>query len=402
MITIKAFEALRPKEEWVKEVAALPYDVMSVEEAERMIKEHPYSFLNIDKPEAQIKANGKAPYVYARTKLDEFIGKEIFIQDDCCMYLYELETLESHQYGLACLVAAKDYSEGRIKKHENTRTDKEEDRIQHILHCEAHTGPIFLIEDKWDGFGDFLRQYTESHTPIYDFKLEDNVIHRLYAIREQEVMDHLTEKFKHINALYIADGHHRAAAAVQVSHILGHTNSEANDFLAVVFPKEQLRILPYHRIIKDESGYTKDVLFKKLATYFEISLVDDSIYLPCKAHQFGMRYQKHWYKIELRPEFLDDKNIINRLDVTILQDLILSPIFNIQDPRQDTRIDFVPGSEPIEILNKRTEVDMDIAFSLFPTSIESLIAVAQAGDLMPPKSTWFDPKLRSGLLIHKF
>lgn len=402
MITIQAFKALRPKEEWVQEVAALPYDVMTVEEARRMTQEHPYSFLNIDKPEIHVTANGDAPYIYARKKLDEFIKNNIFIEENECMYLYELETPDNHQYGLACIVSTKDYEENRIKKHENTRTDKEADRISHILYCEAHTGPIFLVENEWNEFGSFLCQYAKSHVPLYDFKLEDQVTHRLYAISEPETLTYLTESFKHVNALYIADGHHRAAAAAQVSRRVGDSKPQAHHFLSVIFPKEQLHILAYHRIIKDESGYTKDELFEKLSQFFEISSVGTSTYLPSKMHQFGMRYEKCWYKLEFKLHLFRNEGVTSNLDVTILQNFVLEPIFNIHDPRQDTRIDFIPGSEQIEVLNERTEAEMDIAFSLFPTSIESLIAVAQAGELMPPKSTWFEPKLRSGLLIHKF
>jgi len=402
MITIKAFKALRPKEEWVREVAALPYDVMTVEEARKMTKEHPYSFLNIDKPEIHVAPHGDAPYIYARKKLDELIENNIFIEENNCMYLYELETPHNHQYGLACIVSTEDYEENRIKKHENTRTDKEEDRISHIQYCEAHTGPIFLVENEWEEFGNFLCQYAESHAPLYDFKLEDHVTHRLYAISDPETLTYLIEAFKDINALYIADGHHRAAAAAKVSRMVGDIKPEAQHFLSVIFPKEQLRILPYHRIIKDESGYTKDKLFKELSDFFEISNVGTSVYLPSKMHQFGMRYQKCWYKLEFKSELLQDKSIADSLDVAILQNFVLDPIFNIHDPKQDTRIDFIPGGEQIEVLNERTEAEMDIAFSLFPTSIESLIAVAKAGELMPPKSTWFEPKLRSGLLIHRF
>lgn len=402
MITIQAFKALRPKEEWVQEVAALPYDVMTLEEAKRMTKEHPYSFLNIDKPEIHVTAQGDAPYIYARNKLDEFIENNIFVEENECMYIYELETLHNHQYGLACMISTKDYDESRIKKHENTRTDKEQDRVAHILHCEAHTGPIFLVENEWDEFGDFLCQYTKNHSPLYNFKLEDHVSHRLYAINDSETLTYLKESFTHIDALYIADGHHRAAAAAKVGRMKGDSNPEAQHFLSVIFPKEQLRILPYHRIIKDESGYTKDKLFEKISEFFDISSVDASVYTPSKMHQFGMRYQKHWYKLEFKAHLLGDHNVVSSLDVAILQNFILDPIFNIHDPKQDTRIDFVPGSNRIEVLNERTEDEMDIAFSLFPTSIESLIAVAKAGELMPPKSTWFEPKLRSGLLIHKF
>ena len=402
MITIDAFKALRPEGEWVQEIAALPYDVMTLEEAKKMTEEHPYSFLNVDKPEIHVSEGGEAPYLYARQKLEEWTQKGLFIEEEACMYIYELETLHNHQYGLACVIATKDYEQNRIKKHENTRTDKESDRIAHILHCSAHTGPIFLVENEWEAFGVFLYDYTKNHAPLYDFQLEDKVRHRLYAIKDQEILGMLKERFKHTEALYIADGHHRAAAAAKVGQMVGEHRYEAQHFLSVIFPKEQLRILPYHRIIKDESGYTKKALFEKISKYFEISLVDALVYEPAKPHELGMRYEKKWYKLEFKSHVLRADQAVSTLDVSILQDFILAPIFNIIDPRQDVRIDFIPGSQPLEVLNKRTEEEMDIAFSLYPTSIESLIAVAKAGELMPPKSTWFEPKLRSGLLIHPF
>lgn len=402
MITIGAFKALRPKEEWVQEIAALPYDVMTLEEAKKMTKDHPYSFLNIDKPEIHVNEQGEAPYLYAHQKLEEWIQKELFVEEDACMYIYELETLHNHQYGLGCVISTKDYEESRIKKHENTRTDKEADRVSHILHCGAHTGPIFLVENEWEGFGDFLYQYTKKYAPLYDFELEDQVRHRLYAIKDHQTLTYLKEAFGRIEALYIADGHHRAAAAAKVGRMVGDSKPEAQHFLSVIFPKEQLRILPYHRIIKDESGYNKKVLFEKISKYFDISFVDAPVYEPSKCHQLGMRYQKKWYKLEFKSYLLRAHQIVSSLDVSILQDFILAPIFNITDPRQDVRIDFIPGSQPIEVLNERTDEEMDIAFSLFPTSIDSLIAVAKAEELMPPKSTWFEPKLRSGLLIHRF
>ena len=402
MITINAFKALRPKEQWVEEIAALPYDVMTVEEAKKMTEDHPYSFLNIDKPEIHVSEEGDAPYLYAQQKLEEWIQKELFIEEETGMYIYELETVHNHQYGLACMIATKDYEENRIKKHENTRTDKEAGRVSHILHCGAHTGPIFLVENEWAEFGAFLSQYTKTHKPLYDFELEDQVRHRLYAIKDQKMLNDLKEAFGDIESLYIADGHHRAAAAAKVGRLLGETHPEAQHFLSVIFPKEQLRILPYHRIIKDESGYNKQVLFEKISKYFDISFVDAPVYEPTKPHELGMRYHKKWYKLEFKSHLLRSNQTVSSLDVSILQDFILAPIFNITDPKQDVRIDFIPGSQPLEVLNERTEEEMDIAFSLFPTSIDALIAVAKAGELMPPKSTWFEPKLRSGLLLHRF
>lgn len=402
MISIKAFSALRPTEEWVTEVAALPYDVMSNEEAKKIVAQHPYSFLNIDKPEIHVDSQGDAPYIYARNLLDQMIQKDVFIQDKSCLYIYEQECPSNHQYGLACLVSVKDYQEGRVKKHEKTRTDKERDRILHISHCQAHTGPIFLIEDEWPNLGEYLESYTRRHNPLYEFKLEDEVRHRLYAIRELDIITELIEVFATMNALYIADGHHRVAAASKVAQDIGDKNNGANDFLAVVFPKEQLRILGYHRILIDQSGYTKEKLFKELNKIFEIASVDDVVFLPSQVHEYGMRYQKKWYCLKLKPEILTGKDIVQQLDVSILQDYVLNPIFKIEDPKEDSRIEFIPTLEPKDKMNHYIDEGWDIAFTMYPTSIDSLINVAKVDKLMPPKSTWFEPKLRSGLLIHQF
>lgn len=402
MIKIKPFKALRPKKEWVAEVASLPYDVMSKEEAKEIVRQHPHSFLNIDKPEIHVEAQDDTPYLYARNLLDQMIKEEIFIQDSSSFYLYEQACSFGHQYGLACLVSSQDYQEGRIKRHEQTRQDKEKDRFLHISYCKAHTGPIFLIEDEWPELGDYLKAYASTHIPLYDLTLEDEVMHRLYSIKEERVIHQLIEAFNRMNALYIADGHHRAAAAVQVAQQLGASQNEANDFLAVIFPKEQLCILPYHRMIKDESGYTKEKLFEALSQSFVISEVKEKFFLPTQLHELGMCYQKRWYRLQCKSEILDKKNAVKQLDVSILQDYVLKPVFKIENPRTDTRIGFLPGSTSKEQMIQYVEKQWDILFTLYPTAIESLIDVAKEGEIMPPKSTWFEPKLRSGLLIHRF
>lgn len=401
MAQLKAFSALRLKEKWAKEVAALPYDVMSMSEAKQMIEGHPYSFLNIDKPEIHVHEKGEAPYLYASTCLTRFIADGLYEQDQESLYIYELESSYAHQYGLVGLVDTKEYEAGMIKKHEHTRSDKEDDRMQHILHCRAHTGPIFLVEQDLKGFGDQLISFAISQKPILDVTFEDGVSHRIYQISHQETIQELITLFKMVPALYIADGHHRAAAAARVAHKLVD-NEEARSFLAVIFPKEQLHILAYHRVLMDESHLTKSELFQKLYTLFDIDEIAADVYLPTAPHTFGMRYQKKWYKLSCRPLLYENKAVEARLDAAILQREVLEPLFKIKDPKNDPRIDFVPGIRNAEILNRRTDEEMDIAFSLYPTRMEELIAVADMGGLMPPKSTWFEPKLRSGFFVHRF
>lgn len=402
MAKLKAFRALRPQNKWVKEVAALPYDVMTDDEACQMVEGHPYSFLNIDKPDMHRDEKGEMSYIYAGKYLDKMIDEGIFVTESEALYIYELETEVVHQFGLMGLVSVEDYKNGVIKKHENTRNDKEQERVWHIRHCKAHTGPIFLIESSMDTLGSELIRYATTHVPLFDETFEDHITHRIYQIREASWITHFIESFACISSLYIADGHHRAAAACKVAEQLGDTVSESQDFLAVIFPKNQLQILAYHRVLKDESGYTIERLFERLSLNFDITLVESTLYIPDQAHTFGMRYQKKWYKLVYKQEQLEKLKGSDCLDVSILQNEVLAPIFKIKHPKEDLRIDFVPGSKPAEVLNQRTNTDMDIAFSLYPTSLDELIQVADANGLMPPKSTWFEPKLRSGFLIHPF
>lgn len=402
MAQLKAFCALRPQEKWVREVAALPYDVMTNEEAIEMVKGHPYSFLNIDKPDIHINEKGEAPYIYAASLLNKMVEEGIFVRESEALYIYELQTNRVHQYGLVGLVSVDDYRKGIIKKHENTRSDKQQERVWHISHCKAHTGPIFLVEHTLESLGDELTTYTTEHTPLFDETFEGEITHRIYKVDDVECISKWTSAFNEVPYLYIADGHHRAAAACKVAEDLGASLPETQDFLAVIFPKNQLEILAYHRVLKDESGYTKEELWHKLSSYFEITPVEDSVYLPSQRHTFGMRYEKQWYSLTCKSEYLQTLTTHEQLDVAILQNSVLAPIFKIENPKEDSRIDFIPGVELATVLNNRTDQDMDIAFSLYPTSLDELIAIADDNGLMPPKSTWFEPKLRSGFLIHPF
>lgn len=400
---IKAFSALRPTKQMAREVAALPYDVMTLKEAKEMVKVHPYSFLRIDKPEVQWALSGQALYERAGEQLSEWIKQKIFVRESQALYVYELQTQKVHQYGLVTLVSTKDYIDNRIKQHEKTRKDKEQERFWHIQACQAHTGPIFLVDNTLEDLGERLKDYTMSHQAILNDTFEDGVTHKIYKVSEEDIVNKWIKDFEKVTALYIADGHHRAAAAVKVSEVVGHHMKQANDFLAIIFPKDQLQILAYHRVIKDVSGYTKERLWQYLEELFEIIPVQKDFYLPDQKHTFGMRYEKKWYRLKCKESCLKTLQGIQCLDVSILQDKVLGPIFMIKNPKEDPHIDFVPGTEQPELLNWRTDgEEMDIAFSLFPTSIEELIITANEGGLMPPKSTWFEPKLRSGFILHPF
>ncbi len=404
MSTLKAFKGWRPKKDLVHQVAALPYDVMNTEEAKKMVEGNPYSFLHIDKPEMHISHPiGDALYAFAGKKLEEMMEEGIFLQDEKSLYIYGLTNAYTTQYGIVGCVSAIEYDQGLIKKHENTRTDKEEDRIKHVSYCKAHTGPIFLAYKGQEKLTQWMLEYVNAHAPLYDFTTEDGVKHVLYQLGQKE-QEQVIKTFEKIGALYIADGHHRAAAAAAIArkHRLEKTDTEGNQyFLATIFPKDQLYIMDYNRVLKDESGLTKEAFFDYLATYFEIEATSEATYKPQARHTFGMRYEKIWYKLTLKQTLPIETDPVAALDVSILQKYILEPIFKIVNPKEDKRIDFVGGIRGLEELNRRTETEMDIAFSLYPTSMDELIAVADQGALMPPKSTWFEPKLRSGLLIHK-
>ncbi|WP_069997715.1 DUF1015 domain-containing protein [Cellulosilyticum sp. I15G10I2] len=405
MATIRAFKAYRPSEQLVTKVAALPYDVMSTEEAKHMVNDNPYSFLHVDKPEMHIQNPvGDELYAFAGNTLNRMIEEEIFIQDESSIYIYGLTNAYTTQYGIVCCVSAKEYDQGIIKKHENTRTDKELDRIKHVTYCNAHTGPIFLAYKDLDQVTAWMMSYVAVNQPVYQFTSEDGVKHQVFKVSDEDVIANITATFEETDALYIADGHHRAAAAAAVARNQVNTRSpqeEAEYFLATIFPKDHLYIMDYNRVLKDESGLDESMLFDALRKVFEVEYVESEVYTPIERHTFGMRYHNKWYKLMLKPQYVEECDPVACLDVSILQKHVLDPLFKITDPKNDKRIDFVGGIRGIEELNKRTNEDMDVAFSMYPTSMDELINVADAGELMPPKSTWFEPKLRSGIFIHK-
>lgn len=404
MVTVRAFSAYRPDENLVEKVAALPYDVMSTEEAKIIVQDNPYSFLHVDKPEMHIQnPEGDALYAFAGSTLNRMIEEKVLIQDEPCLYIYGLKNAYTVQYGLVCCVSAEEYDKGIIKKHENTRTDKEADRIKHVTYCEAHTGPIFLAYKALDQVTSWIMGYVAEHAPVYDFVSEDGVGHQVFKVNDGQTIEWVSNAFKEADALYIADGHHRAAAAAAVARKrkISEKHQESDVFLAVVFPKDQLYIMDYNRVLKDESNLSKEAFFSELEKVFEIEEVDDLYYKPQQRHTFGMRYHKKWYSLAIKAEYVNEGDPVACLDVSLLQNYILNPLFKIEDPKNDKRIDFVGGVRGLEELNKRTNEDMDVAFSLYPTSMDELIQVADADKLMPPKSTWFEPKLRSGIFIHR-
>ncbi len=410
MVTIKPFQAYRPANGKEAQIAALPYDVYSRREACEVVKKNPESFLLIDRAETQFQDDmdiyDDRVYQKAHDTLWQWIGEERFVHDNKpCLYIYEQVMNGRSQKGIVGCASIDDYQQGVIKKHENTRADKEADRIRHVDVCGAQTGPIFLAYRKDDILQQLVRQAMES-TPIYDFTTEDGIAHRVWSIFEDETILAIQGRFAQINALYIADGHHRCASAVKAGlkrreSNPGHNGTEEyNYFLSVLFPADELYIMDYNRVVKDLNGYTPEDFLKRIAVDFDVTFVGQEKYRPSQKGEFGMYLGNSWYKLTAKQHILSD-DAVDGLDVSVLQNALLAPVLNIQDPKTDSRIAFVGGIRGLEELERRVKQDMKAAFAMYPTSIFELFAVADAGRLMPPKSTWFEPKLRSGLFVHE-
>lgn len=409
MAVIKPFSAYRPRKDIVDQVAALPYDVYNRAEAKEVVAAHPLSFLRIDRAETAFDDDVDiyAPCVYDKAKelLEHMIVNGEYIKDDQRLYyIYELIMDGRAQTGIVACASIDDYENGVIKKHENTRAEKELDRITHVDVCDAQTGPIFLayraqkeIDDIVDGI--------KSRQPEYSFVSEDGIGHNVWLVSELSDIAAIEESFAHLSQIYIADGHHRAASAVKVGLKRRSENSahqgteEYNYFLSVLFPHNQLKILPYNRVVQDLNGYTAEEFLDKLSLCFCVE-PSELPYEPSEKGTYGMYLEGKWYKLSVKTEYRSDDPVAG-LDVSILQDCVLNPILGIGDPRTDKRIDFVGGIRGLSELERRAALDMKLAFSMYPTSIEELFAIADANMLMPPKSTWFEPKLRSGIFIHK-
>ena len=410
MAVIRPFKALRPAKGLADKIAALPYDVYSRKEAAEAVKGDEYTFLRIDRPETQFEPEHDmyAPEVYekAAQMLREMEEEGKFVQDEQpCLYIYELTMDGRSQTGLVAASSVDDYINGVIKKHENTRKEKEADRIRHVDVCSAQTGPIFLAYNSSAGVKAILDEVKKGE-PDSDFVSDDGIGHRTWVISDRNKIDALVGLFAEMLNTYIADGHHRAASAVAVSKKRreenpGYTGDEEfNYFLSVLFDADELKIMDYNRVIKDLNGNTPESFLKQISTKFDIMENGCGQYRPAEKGEMGLYLDGKWYKLTVKDEFVKDDPVGN-LDVAYLQREILDPVLGIKDPATDNRIDFVGGIRGLGELEKRCSQDAKAAFAMYPTDIHELFAVADAGALMPPKSTWFEPKLRSGLFIHK-
>ena len=409
MAVIRKFKAIRPTSKMAEAVAALPYDVVNSEEAREMTKDKLYSFLHVDKAEIDLPVGTDiySPQVYARAKenLDKLVSDGILVQDNKPMlYVYELTMDGRSQTGLVACTSIDEYLNGIIKKHELTREDKEQDRIRHVDICNANTGPIFLAYRTVDEISAIIEN-VKKNAPVYDFTAEDGIKHRAWVIDNDETANKLIELFKAVPNLYIADGHHRNASAAKVGlkrraeHPDYTGDEEFNYYLAVIFPSDQLKIMDYNRVVKDLNGMTSEEFMNKLAEKFDIHEADGRA-KPEKQYDFGMYLDKKWYMLTAK-ENLRVNDAVAGLDVSILQDNVLIPILGIGDIRTDKRIDFVGGIRGLGELERRVDSgEMKVAFAMYPTSIDQLMTIADENKIMPPKSTWFEPKLRSGLFIH--
>lgn len=413
MAIVRPFKGIRPSEDKVDKIASLPYDVMNRQEAKSMAGTNDLSFLHVVRAEIdlndEISAYDDKVYTQSRNRLDKMIDLGQLVQDDNSMfYIYRQIMNGRVQTGLVGCTSIDDYMNDIIKKHEFTREAKEVDRIKHFDTCEANTAPIFLTYRKNEEVNDIINSWIESNSPVYDFVSEDEISHIVWKISDEGINEKLTTLFDDIDYLYIADGHHRSASAVKVGQKRRQEkpnytgDEEFNYFLSVIFPDEDLYIMDYNRVVKDTNGYTKEELLKEVENNFEITENNSSEpYAPKNKHEYGMYIDKKWYILKAKAGSFDAADTVNSLDAAILQNNLLHPILGIEDPRTDNRIDFVGGIRGLSELEKRVSDDMEIAFSMCPTTIEDLMKVADDKKVMPPKSTWFEPKLRSGLFVHR-
>lgn len=410
MAVIKPFAGIRPAKEKAAAIAALPYDVYNTQEARKEVEKHRLSFLRIDRAETQFEegTDPHDPKVYqkAHDLLWQMADQGDFITEDRkCYYVYELTMDGRVQTGLAACASIDDYADNVIKKHENTREEKEQDRIRHVDACDAQTGPIFLAYRSKEEINEIIAKSKEQ-TPLYDFASEDGIRHRVFKIAGEEDIADMEQAFAGIQEIYIADGHHRAASAVKVGfqrrkahpHYTGE--EEFNYFLSVLFPDDQLMIMDYNRAVRDLNGLEEEAFLAEVGRRFEVEKNDAQVKQPKEKGTFSMYLNRQWYTCTIR-EADKSKDPVKGLDVSILQDKLLDPVLGIKDPRTDGRIDFIGGIRGMEELERRVAEDCKVAFAMYPTSILELFNVADAGMLMPPKSTWFEPKLRSGLFIHR-
>lgn len=409
MAEIRPFLCIRPAEGKAAQIAALPYDVYNRREAKAAVEKNTDSFLKIDRAETQfddsVDTYDERVYRKAHDILWDMVEKGDFIREEKpCYYIYELTMAGRVQTGLVACASVDDYEDGTIKKHENTRAEKEADRIRHIDACNAQTGPIFLAYRANDVIRGIVNR-TKEQEALYDFTSEDGIRHRVFRMEDASDIAKIREAFGGIGEIYIADGHHRAASAVRVGHMRREKNpaytgeEEFNYFLSVLFPDEELMIMDYNRVVKDLNGNTPEAFLEKVRHIFEVSELPGAR-RPQQKGDMTMYLDGKWYLLSVREADKKD-DPVEGLDVSLLQELLLRPVLGIADPKTDARIDFVGGIRGLSELERRGNEDCAAAFAMYPTSIGELFAVADAGRLMPPKSTWFEPKLRSGLFIHE-
>ncbi len=416
MAEIKPFKGLRPRKDLVDKIASPPYDVLDSEEAREKVEDNPYSFLHVVKPEVDlpkdINVYDEKVYQKARKNLEKLMKNDWMIQDSQdCFYIYQQKMEDHVQIGLMAAASVDDYDNNSIKKHEHTRKKKEEDRTKHVDTLDANTGPVFLTYKSKEKIDKIIKNYIDHNDPVYDFKSDDGieVKHTFWVIDDDKVIEEIKNEFDKIGTLYIADGHHRSKAAQRARDLKrerneNHTGDEEyNYFLSVIFPHDQMYIMDYNRVVKDLNELNKDEFLDLIKSNFHIEEYGkkDNPYKPQKIHTFGMYLNGNWYKLEAKKHGYDEKHPIKSLDVSILQKNLLEPVLNIGNPRTDERINFVGGIRGMKELEKLVDSDdYKVAFSMYPTSIEQLMDVADANKVMPPKSTWFEPKLRSGLCVH--
>ncbi len=412
MAIFKPFRALRPTPEYAHKVAALPYDVMNSEEAKEMVKDNPYSFLHIDKAEIDLP-EGTYLYsdeVYAKAKdnLIKYENEGILKEDDTpCFYIYRQIMNGRAQTGLVGCACVDDYINNHIRKHELTRADKEADRIRHVDTCDANTGPIFLCYKGKSDVDNIIAKYT-SCEPVYDFVTDDGIGNTVWVISDTEDCKAISLILENAGDFYIADGHHRCASAVNVAKMRREQNpnyngtEEFNFFLAVLFPADTLEIMDYNRVVKDLNGNSPEDFIAEISEKFFVEDAPcEGAYHPEEKHTFGMYMGKKWYKLTAKEGTFEPNDPVDQLDVSILQKNLLTPVLGIGDPRTDKRIDFIGGIRGLGELERLVDGGMAVAFSMYPTTLDDLMAIADANLIMPPKSTWFEPKLLSGLFIHK-
>ena len=411
MAVFRPFKSITPKSEFVGEVAALPYDVMSSDEARRAVIGRPYSFLHVDKAEIDLPKEtdlySEEVYLKARENLDNLVKNGIcFEESEPVFYIYRQAVESRVQTGLVGCVSIDDYINNVIKKHEMTKPDKEQDRINHVTYCDANTGPIYLTYRPDESISETIKEWQATHKHYCRFNSDDGVESTIWRIDDRTVIKRIAELFARVKNLYIADGHHRAASAVKVGlkkreeHPDYSGNEEFNYFLAVLFSCDELKIMDYNRVINYDGNLSVDELCKCISEKFTVEKIGKNPFKPTEPHTFGWLAGGEWYKLKAKDgTFPTDP--VSSLDVSIIHNNLIAPILGITDPRTDKRIDFVGGIRGLRELEMRTKTDMNMAFAMYPTTLDELMSIADAGEIMPPKSTWFEPKLLSGLFIHK-